>query len=248
MSLFLAAAATSSRFKQVVRRLHRRQRTASVLASLTSIAPFMGGAFVAYFAVALWMGPEGTALRFDHVVSSVGLEPGPLTGERFEQGFGLLGHNVLVMLSVFVLGFVYRAFGALLTLFWNASAWAITLVILAQASAADGSWQGGAAVIVAVFPHLFLEGLAFIAVALAGVRLGTSMSRADLVPAGRLAVAGLRPRRPRFRARADLADLDSVDVTGAFVDVNLARRHRGSHGRDLCIRRDGAPARYRLER
>lgn len=166
VSLFLASAALSSRFKQLL----RRRRRASALQQLASVIPVGAGAFVAYVAVCVWLGPEGVRERFGFAVTGTGVGFEALDADRFDASWGLLGHNLLVLLSAFCLAFVYRGFGALLTLVWNAAAWAAALTLLV------GPGHHVAVALVAVFPHLLLEGLAFTAGALAGVHAGTRIS------------------------------------------------------------------------
>jgi hypothetical protein len=178
VSLFLASAALSSRFKQVVRRHRRASATRLVLA----IAPLGVGAFVAYSLVCAWLGPDGVRERFAFAVSATGVGVEGLSADRFRSSWGLLGHNLLVVVSAFLLAFVYRGFGALLTLMWNAAAWAAALVLLARPEQPVG------VAMLAVGPHLALEALAFICAALAGVGVGTQLAgNRGLRAAGRLA-------------------------------------------------------------
>jgi len=180
VSLFLASAALSSRFKQVVRR-----RT-SAARLLGGVAPLGAGMFIAYLGLAAALGPDGVAARFAFAIDAAGIGRERLSAERFGLGWGLLGHNLLVLLSAFLLAFVYRGFGALLTLGWNAAAWAVALSI----SARTGPEAARAAA--AIFPHLILEGLGFMAGALAGVRAGTHVAGGRaLGPAVALAGLGL---------------------------------------------------------
>ena len=178
VSLFLASAALSSRFKQVVRR-HRR---ASAARRVLAVVPMGMGAFVAYGVVCGLLGPDEVRERFAFAVSATGVGVEGLSADRFRSSWGLLGHNLLVLLSAFLLAFVYRGFGALLTLVWNAAAWAAALVLLARPDQPLGR------ALLAVAPHLALEGLAFICAALAGVGVGTHLAgNRGLRTTGRLA-------------------------------------------------------------
>jgi len=163
VSLFLASAALSSRFKQILRRQRRHGPTQLVLA----IAPIGLGALLAYGLICSALGPDGVRERFAFAVAAAGIVgEGELSPERFRGSWGLLGHNLLVLLSAFVLAFVYRGFGVLLTILWNAAAWSAALVVLARPDVSAGL------AIVALTPHFAVEGLAFICAALAGVGAG----------------------------------------------------------------------------
>lgn len=182
VSLFLASAALSSRFKQIL----RARRRSSALRLLAGVVPLGLGMFVAYSAVAVALGPEGVRERFEFAIQATGVGADRLDAQRFRASWGLLGHNLLVLLSAFLLAFVYRGFGALLTLGWNAASWAVALALLVQPGA---DWPRA---VLAIFPHLGLEGLGYMAAALAGIRAGTHVAGGrSLGPGWALAGIGL---------------------------------------------------------
>jgi hypothetical protein len=170
VAIFLASASLSSRFKQIASAAERgargRQGWALVRGATVVLALFMG-MLITFGAYAWLIGPTAAAERFPF--AGAGAADTALHADRFRPGLGLVGHNLLVLLSAFVLAFVYRTFGALLALSWNACAWAV--VVAAWADSAGGWWM------VALLPHLLLEALAYALAGLAGIRAGVYILR-----------------------------------------------------------------------
>jgi hypothetical protein len=99
-------------------------------------------------------------------------------GERTgSMAFGsfvpLLAHNLNVLLTAVVLGFLFRAYGGMLALAWNAGVWSSVLVSTAESTEA-GPW-----VLVAVAPHLALETTAYVLGVLAAIFAGKAVLTHD---------------------------------------------------------------------
>lgn len=93
-------------------------------------------------------------------LGGVGFEPGVLTG--------IWTHNLLVLAGVLLLSALYRTGGALLVLAWNASVWGATFALIARLQG-DGGLGQWLAVSACVFPHVFLEAVGYVLMALCGL-------------------------------------------------------------------------------
>jgi hypothetical protein len=176
VSLFLVAAALSDRVAQLLEENRRniwergmggwqanRSTAGGVLALFAGV--FSGYALIAY------------VLDETRVIGQFGfaLRAAALGGENLlQRDFGtfssILGHNAGVLLVIACLSFVYRAYGTMLALAWNASIWALVITVLAMRTAHDSGLPAFASVTLAVLalaPHLLLEGLAYITASLA---------------------------------------------------------------------------------
>ncbi len=92
----------------------------------------------------------------------------------------LLGHNSLVMIGGFLAALVYREGGILLVLGWNASLWGAAFPVLAR-RAAPGEPVAALAelgrLLPGILPHLLLESMAYVLVAMTGVFLSRGIQR-----------------------------------------------------------------------
>lgn len=222
-SVFLAAAALNGRMRRLLDRNREaiwehgekpwvaNQRTAM---SMTAIFLGMGLAFVGFAAV----------VGADNVTDSFGATLRPYVGRgdiltrRFAgELWPLIAHNLGVMAMLMVLGFVYRTYGALLALGWNAAIWAVVLTVLIsrgldRADLHPLVFSIGA--IGAVLPHLILELAGYVVGALAALFSS-------------LAVTRYRVNDPRlWRVLRSAALLTSIGiglvVVGALVERSFA--------------------------
>ncbi len=200
VSLFLGSAGLSSRFKQLVRRGGRvgggrglRTRLANAGRALIATTPLAAGMFLAYFGLCVLLGAQGVEDRFGFAMTAARVDEQGLEVARFRGSYGMLGHNLLVLLSAFLLAFVYRGFGALLTLTWNASAWAVALYFLLGSGATVGVHPAARVLVAvaAIAPHLVLEAIAYLAGALAGMRAGIDFGRRRADLTGMALLAGI---------------------------------------------------------
>jgi len=92
----------------------------------------------------------------------------------------LLGHNLLVMIAGFLAALIYREGGILLVLGWNASLWGAVFPAMARRAAPGGAVHAVAELarlLPGILPHLLLESLAYVLVAMAGVFLSRGLLR-----------------------------------------------------------------------
>ena len=106
---------------------------------------------------------------------------GRTAGDLVLPGFlSLLGHNSMVMVAGFLAALIYREGGILLVLGWNASLWGSAFPVLVR-RAAPG--EGVAAVaelgrlLPGILPHLLLESMAYVLVAMAGIFVSKGLQR-----------------------------------------------------------------------
>lgn len=176
VSLFLVAAALSARVGELLEENRRNiwERRiggwAANRATAGGILALLAGVYAGYSAVACMLGEARVASLFAFALRAAALD-----GETiFERDFGtfpaLVAHNAGVLLVIACLAFVYRAYGTMLALAWNACIWALVITTLAMRGAASAGTPAVAKVglaIAALAPHLVLEGLAYITVSLA---------------------------------------------------------------------------------
>lgn len=184
VSIFLAAASLSDRLN----RLLRENRTAILDLGIPSwrancwtascaLAMFLG-VLTAFAGAAAWAGPEGGIRSFGFALDAANLDQGTLLTRRFSSLGELLRHNSLVLCCILLLAFIYRSFGALLALTWNACIWGfvLTVLVVVGIEAAHFSTVGFVAIsAAALLPHLALEGMAYVLAALAGIYLSRAL-------------------------------------------------------------------------
>ena len=185
-SIFLAAAALSGRFGRLMREnrdniwtygkgsLESNRRTAVNVLML-----FMGVAS-AYCAAVVVVGEARASTSFGFALEVAGLGQDNLLSRRFGDPLFLVSHNGRVLFTVFLLAFIYRGYGALLVLAWNASIWGLVLTFLVSRGLAHTDGSPVFFVLVAalaVLPHLLLEASAYILAALAAVFLSKGVMK-----------------------------------------------------------------------
>jgi hypothetical protein len=125
--------------------------------------------FIAYSLVALYI-PLPT------LKSAFAPQLGPwlsVTGPHYEFAafFGLHLNNFGVCAGVLFLSVLYRAGGALLVLVWDASVWGAVFAYFARNQNGSGidAFIGFSMTMACVFPHILLEAVGYITIALGGV-------------------------------------------------------------------------------
>ena len=187
--IFLTAASLLPRFDKllaankrevfVLRRSHTR---AYINTSKSILAMFLGMCAATALTV-LAMEQSEVATAYGFIFDLVGLEGNNLFNRQFSDTGAIFGHNVAVALVIVVLCAFYRTYGALLTLGWNASIWVVVLVTLTRgvlSSGVQNTAQISAMSFVAVTPHLVLEGIAYIMLALASIGYSVGFTRYGL--------------------------------------------------------------------
>lgn len=148
--------------------------------ALSLLTMFMGVLFT-YAMVTLFMPAERLLDLFERQIGDYGGHS--ITEVAFDNLFGVLGHNAIVAVACFLFSLIYRHGGMLLVLAWNASVWGVVFPYIAR-TAPD--LEGGGAIVyfaksfVSIFPHLFLEAIAYILVAMSGVFLSKALQKYEI--------------------------------------------------------------------
>lgn len=148
--------------------------------ALSLLTLFMG--ILLTYAFATLLVPEVRLLElFERQVGDYGGHS--ITDVQFDNFGAVLSHNVVVMIACFLFSLVYRHGGMLLVLAWNASVWGVVFPYIART--APDLAAGGVAVyfiksFVSIFPHLFLEALAYVIVAMSGVFMSKALQKYEL--------------------------------------------------------------------
>ncbi|MBI4510915.1 MAG: stage II sporulation protein M [Deltaproteobacteria bacterium] len=189
LSVFLAAAALAPRLTEVIAAnrddiwVRKRASFEANRHAATRVLAILVGMALAYAVTAIALGGHGTRRVFSLALDTARLSEGTITTRRFGSFWSLLSHNGLVLLSFFALAFIYRTYGALLALAWNACVWAVVITILIARGAAIGGSQPMVFVtlsLVAVLPHMLLEAAAYGIGALAGIFLSRGITKYGL--------------------------------------------------------------------
>lgn len=174
--------------------------------ALGLVALFVG-MFVVFVGLAVW----------EHFAGSGGTILGAgIQNRRFDRGIGaLLQHNLLTLALFVVLGFVYRTYGALLALGWNAANWAgvlTALVLQGLSGATDGPVRYVGLCLLAVLPHLLVEALAYVVGTLAAIFASRAITRYEL-------------NDPRLRQVAWAVARLSIIAVGLLVAAAALEQH-----------------------
>jgi Stage II sporulation protein M len=207
ISIFLVAAPLTDRLvvlleenRSSIYTLHLGSGPANRRAAAGLLCLFIGIA-LGYAAVAAWLGEQTIVRVFAFAVDAAGLRDEDFLHHSFGSALATFASNLRVALVVLCLGFVYRAYGGMLALAWNACVWASVLsVLLLRASVP--AWSR-ALLAAAVFPHLACEASSYVLVALGAIFTSKALATYDLGDArlwppirsslrlGALAVVGL---------------------------------------------------------
>ncbi|MCA9538620.1 MAG: stage II sporulation protein M [Myxococcales bacterium] len=177
-SVFLAAAALAGRLGRVLDEnrdaIWRRGERPAVAnrRAVVALAALFVGIGLAFVIVAAVIGPDALPRTFGQTLAGdAGV--GALQSRRFSAGVGpLLLHNLGTLAVLMLIGFIYRTYGVLLTLGWNAALWAVVLTGLVARGLAQTSVSGPLFVLgalAAIGPHLLIELLGYVLGTLAAV-------------------------------------------------------------------------------
>ena len=151
--------------------------------SISLLALFLG-TFFGYFGIALWLGASQLPATFGALLTVTPATGGSLLEVgHFGSFVGVLGHNLSVMVAIFAIAALYRAYGAVLVLSWNAAVWATVLCVLGTQAAQSSSGSGlllfgGSAV--AVMPHLTAEALGYCIAAISAIFASLAIAKYEL--------------------------------------------------------------------
>lgn len=216
-SIFLAAGGLSSRAKQIL----RRSEGSAQIRSASDLLVVFFGVTSAYVGTALWLGPATTETAFAFALEAADVGSDHLFNRHFPGVLPLLGHNFAVLGAVVILSIIYRSYGALLALAWNAAVWGIVLTTLVERASPSGMDVG--AIALATLPHLSLEAAAYVTGALAGARIGRDITRAEAATgqARLLGIAALI---------LVLASAVEATVPGRVLDAARSTAEASDHG------------------
>ncbi len=185
ISVFLVTAALSDRLTLILETNRRdvcvfqRGRWASNKSTAAAVLTLFLGMFAAYASVAYVIGDAGSQHAFAFTAKLAGLESTNLLEHEFGNLAALLLQNLGVVVAIAFLAFLYRSYGAMLVLAWNACVWGFVFSSLAAEGHRSGVLSGTIASLVAytaVLPHLILESGAYILVALAALFASQSLA------------------------------------------------------------------------
>lgn len=223
-AIFLGAAGLTRRFGEILdenrRDIFNRGRS-SLRANAVSAGHVLSiflGAFCVFVTAALLLGETGMARAFGFVIEMARLGNQTIVTRTFAAIIPLFLHNALVLVAFFALSLVYRIYGALLALFWNACVWGLVLAFLIRRGMLASELHPFLFVsgsILAVLPHLVLEAAGYIVGSLAAIFLSKSIFKHS-------------PREPAFwSVMSAVAVLSAIALVclflGACVEATLPR-------------------------
>tara|TARA_Y100001934_G_C12351169_1_gene775426 strand:- start:747 stop:1814 length:1068 start_codon:yes stop_codon:yes gene_type:complete len=172
ISLFLASAALNTRFNVVLMEQDVRNESLNILALFI-------GVLLAFVGVGGVADLPTLEAEFAFVLNIANINPSSTLSQRnFGTFDSIVVHNAVVLLSIFLLTFIYRGYAVLLTLSWNACVWGLTLTILFKQSF-EGGESASAYVfilgVVGLLPHLILEAVAYIIGAISAIGISKSL-------------------------------------------------------------------------
>jgi len=183
IALFLASAVLTTRFERLLMKGNWRAQAVDILMMFL-------GLLSGFVVLTLMMDRSELSDAFGFVIQLSNLGDGATIYSRnFGNLQGLVRHNGTVLATVLVLAFVYRAYGAVLILGWNAAVWGLVLTTLVVQSAEHLSGSmltHGLLSAASVLPHLTLEAIAYVIGAIAAIGLSKGMMWTE---AGRIRVA-----------------------------------------------------------
>ncbi len=156
-------------------------RRANVKLALGLLVVFLG-VFVTYLGAVQLTPDDKLHGLFDRQIGD--FRAGSLTEIDFGSFAYLLRKNGIVFFGCYAFALIYRHAGMLLVLAWNASTWGVVFSWLAINAAQD---EGAVAVagelsrtLVCILPHLILEAVAYVLVAMTGVFTSKAIAKYSL--------------------------------------------------------------------
>ena len=217
--LFLAAASLSSRFQALLQENKDLifvdkvdSKSANALTALSILMMFIGICF-SYLIIAMMFTTHDLKTFFGFIFESTNSETGTLLTRDFSLFIPIIQHNLIVMGTIAALCLLYRSYGALLTLGWNASVWVIVIYGLTLRLLGDDTGQNiaiGVWAFAAIAPHLILEGASYVLIALAAIFYSKGITK-YLIP--------LPTRQPGSTASILAMELPKDSV---FYDITIA--------------------------
>lgn len=154
----------------------RRANAKSIISGLSIFV----GMFLGFLVVGILTNDTTLEEHFQFILQEAQIDADiVLSPERFSLGPSIFVHNLMVMIAFAALAFLYRSLGMMIALGWNASVWAITLVLFVGSGSQMDVHPVTYAllVIVAIIPHLLLEAAAYITGSLSAIFLSRGVTR-----------------------------------------------------------------------
>jgi hypothetical protein len=176
ISVFLAAVALSDRLTLILEenrrniRVFRRGGWSSNRITASAILVLFLGMFVSYAVVGYAIGETGAHNVFAFTSQLAGVEIANLLEHDFGSVDRILLQNLAVIVAIAFLAFLYRPYGVMLVLAWNACVWGFVFASLATAGSQSSVFSTASVPLIAyiaVLPHLLLESASYILVSLA---------------------------------------------------------------------------------
>ncbi len=152
--------------------VHRRSAWAANRRTALCVLALFLGMTTAYVALAALLGRERILTDYHLSLDVARLSGGDVLSARFGDAVALFTHNLRVLGAVFALAFVFRTYGALLVLGWNAAVWGIVLTLLvtgAMQHTGQSPTLFVAGATLALLPHLLLEAASYVITALSAI-------------------------------------------------------------------------------
>ena len=185
-SLFLAAASLVHRFQRILKTnkdqifVEHRAPAHANLQTASSILMVFIGLCLAYLLIGLLFQQEDLETFFGFIYDNTNSRTGTVLTREFGMFGPILFNNCVVMFTTAILCLIYRSYGALLALGWNAAVWVIVLYSLTSRLFGDSVQENiiiGAWAFIAVVPHLIIEGSAYIIAAIAAIFYSKGLTR-----------------------------------------------------------------------
>lgn len=173
ISVFLAAAVLSDRLTLILEENRRsiwvfkRGGWASNKTTAWSLLLLFLGMFAAYTAVAYTIGGAGAQAAFAFTSKLAEVESASLLSHDFGSFGRILLQNLAVVVAIAFLAFLYRSYGAMLVLAWNACVWGLVFASLAANTDISSGPVSFLVACAAVLPHVIFESAAYVLVSLA---------------------------------------------------------------------------------
>lgn len=177
-SICLSSAVLSPRLMQLLEENRRRiweigyKSWKTNILTAGSITAIFLGTIIAYVVAAVWLESADVLRIFRFALHAAGLGTDSILTRRFDGFLPIFSHNFIVLWAVVCISFIYRTYGALVAIVWNACVWGLVLTFLVRRglSVTEGSSVGFIATSIgAIFPHLLLEGGAYVVAAMASI-------------------------------------------------------------------------------
>ena len=176
ISLFLASAALTTRFERLLLKGRWQDQAIDILMMFL-------GLLTGFVGLTLFMATADLSDAFGFVIQLANLnDDATIYTRNFSNLYGMILHNGTVLATVLVLAFIYRAYGAVLILGWNAAVWGLVLTTLVKQSASvmSGSMLAhGVLSAVAVLPHLTIEAVSYVVGAIAAIGISKRLMWTD---------------------------------------------------------------------